>query len=586
VLLVERVREHGRRVRPTVAGRMPTKRLCPTAFRESYVEHELSGRRRCGPAGASSAFGGTVCRRRWVVASTCLAPEDRDRVAEVGASWSAAARRPSCAARDVVVGLEMDAEGALVAAACSDGRVQIHDFDAFATKRMLSSPCRAEVRRQAGSEAADAAGLPEVCRGTEVLTIRSPAGAVGSGVAWDPSDQNCLWAWYDNSNSVHMYDLEKYDPARPRPDRMFAPPPPSSSSRGQGICSAQFASAGGSTICSSVFAAGGRDGIVRFYDKRFKPVPIYTIEQSNGALNSMQLSTDGQLLLFCTRGTSTANPAISGYDLRAVASAVGRDQPRAFLGERSSTRGCLLAQHVDASFRAPRPPRCSQGQIAWVPDATTGFRVATLQKLKTGWTYSGQSSDHGNQVAASSILISPTGDNVLAYQLEDGSVGQVDLLELQAADSSREGVVDSGGGGSGAYSRSATVHPSRTAFTFGPLPAQRGRFKPGFTASADGRGSCLFYYDSHPLFGDSISLHNFGRSTSRRRLQQQSECADDGGASDAASSAVWQAENPVAHMGLSGVLKPSSVAFHPSGDEVLVGGANNTVFVLADAVSQ
>eukprot|EP01048_Picozoa_sp_COSAG05_P012379 COSAG05_NODE_1233_length_5439_cov_3.436891_1_plen_562_part_00 len=502
---------------------------------------------------------------RFRLADRVLGPPGLNTAAEAqGSSWGGSSRRVP-AARDVVVDIQFDRDGALAAAVCRDGRVQVHDFDAFATGQLLRHQ---ELGACAELPAHVASGLPRVCPDTEVLTLAS-AGENGTGVAWDPGDQNCLWTWHDSSNTVQMYDLEQYDPSAPQSSATFKP---AQSSRGSvGLAAAQFASAQ-SSIASTVFV-GGCAGSVFIYDKRTRRVPIHTIEQQRGPISSMQLTEDGQLLLFSTRGSRGLCSTLFGFDLRAALSPPSREASRAF-GARAEARGCVLAYPVDASFRAPRPARASQDDISWVVDDASGLRVAAIRKTGMtggagGWTFGdSRTAGNANAIPLSTICLSPYDTSALAYQLEDGSVGQIDITRLQSA-------TVSGNGSGGALDRGITsggmCSPRHLPFTYGPLPAQR-RFRPGFTPAA-GNGTSFFYHDTHALLGNSISLRNFCRPP---RHNSSAEALD-----DALSATLWQAEHPAAQLHLAGIARPSALAFHPSmpGD-VLIGGEHECIFVV------
>jgi len=495
-----------------------------------------------------------VYRHSWAAPLT-LALEDRDQVEVRGGSWSGARHN---GVRDIVEDVQFDQVGALLAAACRDGRVQIHDFDEFAT-RVLTLNARTEAPAPAAS------GLPPRCDDTEVLTLA--AREVGAGVAWDPITESHVWAWYHSSNAVHLYDIERC--RSDTPTRVYKPPAAATAGDvGVGVSSAQFATGGGNAILSTVFAVGGRSGAVFFYDKRNKTVPIYSIPGRNGAVSSMQLSGDGQLLLFSTSGTRHASPMIMGYDVRAICShsAVGREVKRNF-GEEPGARGRLLRLGVDAAFRAPRAPRTSGEDIAWVKDQASGSLVSQVRAPSAAggaWTYTDRSA---TAVAAATVALSPCGANELAYQLEDGSVGQLDLGELCR---SWSGGVDGRGGPPQGRARSRSALP----FTQPPMPAAR-RFKAGFTtvgaSSTTHRRSSgsVFYHDTHPSVASGVlSMHDF----SRRATQVGGTDAEE------AAAAVWRAKNPLAQVALGDVERPHSVAFHPGGDVMVIGGEKNTVF--------
>lgn len=523
--------------------------LGESGFRETHFDRKAALVQRAEIAGRTF--------RRSRLADRVLGPADLNIPAEApGTSWGGSSRHIP-AARDVAVDVQFDRDGALVAAVCRDGRVQVHDFDAFTTRQFLHD-------RENHEDGRATTTLPVVCPDTEVLTLASP-GEVGTGVAWDPGNQNCLWTWHDSSNTVHMFDLEKYNPSAPRPAASFKPAQIPRGVTGVGLAAAQFASTT-SAVTSSVFAVGGRAGSVFFYDKRTRPVSIYTIEQQRGAVSSMEFSADGQLLLFSTVGARGKCSTLFGYDLRTALGSPGREVSHAF-GARPEARGCVLAHQVDASFRAPRPARGSQDDISWVVDAASGFRVAAVRKAggAQSWTFGDSRSTANAKVAPlSTISLSPHDSSALAYQLEDGSVGQLDLARLQPAN-----MVNGSGG---ALDRGGAIGRLQTApFTYGPLPAQR-RFKPGF-APANGCGTSFFYHDTHPLLGNAISLHDFSRPP---RCDAAGEALD-----DALAAALWQAEHPTARMPLAGVARPSALAFHPTMvGEVLIGGEHDCIFVL------
>jgi hypothetical protein len=556
-----------------------------------------------------------VYRRSWA-APMSLALENRDQIEPRGSSWGGEAARVARqnGVRDVVVDMQFDQVGALLAAACRDGRVQVHDFDEFATRLTTLGDVAAEAEpAAAAAAAAQASHLPPRCEDTTVLTLVAPR-QVGAGVAWDTATESHLWTWYHSSNAVHLYDIERCRPDAPtRVYKPSASTAAASSELSTGISSAQFATAGGSAILSTVFAVGGRGGTVFFYDKRSKTVPIYSIEGRYGGVHSMQLSVDGQLLLFSTSGGRQSNPMLLGYDVRAICShsAVGRESKRV-LGEKQGARSCLLSLPIDASFRAPRPPRAgADGDIIWVKDAS-GRQVSKIKAASTAtaieWTYGDRLAERPAVVPATTIALSPCGASQLAYQLEDGSVGQLDLAQL--CSSWRRGVDERGGpphgrafAGSGLSAAVATVAgatrhgsglSSALPFTQLPMPAQR-RFPAGFTspggasAAANGDGaqrSCpttpVFYHDTHPALvgsgGGSLSLHDFSSHT-KPCVPNDLDCDETFSDAAEAARAVRRATHPLARVALGHVARPSAVAFHPAGDTLVIGGEKNTIFV-------
>lgn len=555
-----------------------------------------------------------VYRRSWA-APMSLALENRDSVEPRGSSWDGEAARAARqnGVRDVVVDMQFDQVGALLAAACRDGRVQVHDFDEFQTRLLAQTgdPVR-------GETTAPAAQLPPRCEDTSVLTLIAPR-QVGAGVAWDTTTESHLWSWYHSSNAVHLYDIERCHPDAPT--RVYKPYKSAVASElSNGISAAQFATAGGTAILSTVFVVGGRGGSVYFYDKRSKTVPIYSIEGRHGGVQSMQLSVDGQLLLFSTSGSRQSNPVLLGYDVRAICShsAVGRESKRV-LGEKQGSRGCLLSLGVDASFRAPHPARASaEGDITWVKNAY-GHRVSQIKASSDGaaieWLYSDRGVERPAVVPATTIALSPCGANQLAYQLEDGSVGQLDLARLFS--SWRRGV-DEGGGPPSGRARSLAAAATEAAgaathfgtasvlpFTQPPLPARR-RFPAGFANPPTGnsagttnggingelrRVTPIFYYDTHAALlggsghdgssardvccGGTLSLHDFAAyacHTVPNSLDANAEAME-------AAHALHRARNPMATLHLGSVTRPSAVAFHPDGHTLVIGGEKNTIFV-------
>ena len=554
-----------------------------------------------------------VYRRSWA-APMSLALENRDSVEPRGSSWGGEAARLARqnSVRDVVVDMQFDQVGALLAGACRDGRVQVHDFDEFQTRlcTLEDEPVGDETDTVAATQ------LPPRCEDTLVLTLVAPR-QVGAGVAWDTATESHLWSWYHSSNAVHLYDIERCH--ADVPTRVYKPSASAAAGSGElgaGISAAQFATAGGTAILSTVFVVGGRGGSVYFYDKRSKTVPIYSIEGRYGGVLSMQLSVDGQMLLFSTSGSRQSNPMLLGYDVRAICShsAVGRESKRV-LGEKQGSRGCLLSLGVDASFRAPRPARAhAEGDITWVMDAY-GRRVPQLKASSSGatteWSYVDRGVERPAVVPATTIALSPCGANQLAYQLEDGSVGQLDLARL--CSSWRRGVDDGGGppyGRAGGLSASSTDaagapwHASPLPFTQPPLPARR-RFPAGFATTSGGgsaisthgikgeprRTAPVFYYDTHASLlvgsgddgssardgccGGTVSLHDFStyaRPSVPNGLGANAEAAE-------AAFALHRARNPMASLPLGNVSRPCAVAFHPAGDTMVIGGEKNTIFV-------
>lgn len=546
-----------------------------------------------------------VYRRSWA-APLSLALENRDIVEPRGSSWGGEAARVARqnGVRDVVVDIQFDQVGALLAAACRDGRVQVHDFDEFQTRlsTLADDPVAGETTTGAATQ------LPPRCEDTSVLTLVAPR-QVGAGVAWDTATESHLWSWYHSSNAVHLYDIERCQ--ADVPTRVYKPSASAaagSSELSTGISAAQFATAGGTAILSTVFVVGGRGGSVYFYDKRSKTVPIYSIEGRYGAVHSMQLSVDGQLLLFSTSGSRQSNPMLLGYDVRAICShsAVGRESKRV-LGEKQGSRGCLLSLGVDASFRAPRPVRSNgEGDITWVENAY-GVRVSQLTASSTSaateWSYVDRGVERPAVVPATTIALSPCGANQLAYQLEDGSVGQLDLARL--CSSWRRGVDDGGGPphgrafGLSVLSADAAGSPRHTVlpFTQPPIPARR-RFPAGFALRSAGgsamstggikgdlrRTSPIFFHDTHASLlgeraddgcGGTLSLHDFSayaRPFAPDGLGANAEAAE-------AAFAMHRARNPMASLPLGSVTRPCAVAFHPAGDTLVIGGEKNTIFV-------
>eukprot|EP01043_Picozoa_sp_COSAG02_P008280 COSAG02_NODE_262_length_26647_cov_21.607240_7_plen_708_part_00 len=546
-----------------------------------------------------------VYRRSWA-APLSLALENRDIVEPRGSSWGGEAARVARqnGVRDVVVDIQFDQVGALLAAACRDGRVQVHDFDEFQTRlsTLADDPVASETITGPATQ------LPPRCEDTSVLTLVAPR-QVGAGVAWDTATESHLWSWYRSSNAVHLYDIERCQ--ADVPTRVYKPSASAAAGGSElstGISAAQFATAGGTAILSTVFVVGGRGGSVYFYDKRSKTVPIYSIEGRYGAVHSMQLSVDGQLLLFSTSGSRQSNPMLLGYDVRAICShsAVGRESKRV-LGEKQGSRGCLLSLGVDESFRAPRPVRANgEGDITWVENAY-GVRVSQLTASSTSaateWSYVDRGVERPAVVPATTIALSPCGANQLAYQLEDGSVGQLDLARL--CSSWRRGVDDGGGPphgrafGLSALTADAAGSPRRTVlpFTQPPIPARR-RFPAGFAIPSAGgsamstggikgdlrRTSPIFYHDTHASLlggraddgcGGTLSLHDFSayaRPFAPDGLGANAEAAE-------AAFAMHRARNPMASLPLGNVTRPCAVAFHPAGDTLVIGGEKNTIFV-------
>ena len=441
--------------------------------------------------------------------------------------------------------------------------------------------------------ASQASHLPPRCADTDVLTLVAPR-QVGAGVAWDPTTESHLWTWYHSSNAIHLYDIERC--RADTPTRVYKPSASAASGASElsvGVTAAQFATAGSNAILSTVFAVGSRGGTVFFYDKRSKTVPIYSIEGRYGGVNSMQLSVDGQLLLFSTSGgRQDASPMLMGYDVRAICSnsGVGREGQRRVLGEKQGARGCLLSLVIDSSFRAPRPPRADQHQVVYVVDPITGVKRAKLQAgTATEWTYGDRGgiaatvnavASRGSAVPATTIALSPCGANELAYQLEDGSVGQLDLAQL-CSSYGRSGVDERGRAPLGRTASADSTGQSALPFTQPPMPAQR-RFQAGFASGGLAQSgmrrhgaAAVFYHDTHTSLtsASALSLHDFSeparRPTGFDELPQSEEAAH----------AVWRARNPLAMISLGDVSRPSAIAFHPAGETLVIGGEKNTIFV-------
>lgn len=539
-----------------------------------------------------------VYRRSWA-APLSMALENRDQVELRGSSWGGEAARVARqnGVRDVVVDMQFDQVGALLAAACRDGRVQVHDFDEFATRLLMLNGEPDEDPAEAaadgvGSGAAQASDLPPRCADTDVLTLVAPR-QVGAGVAWDPTTESHLWTWYHSSNAIHLYDIERCRPDTPT--RVYKPSASAASVASElsvGVTAAQFATAGSTAILSTVFAVGSRGGTVFFYDKRSKTVPIYSIEGRYGGVTSMQLSVDGQLLLFSTTGgRQCASPMLMGYDVRAICSnsGVGREGQRRVLGEKQGARGCLLSVGVDASFRAPRPP-CAEDIVTYVRDPLTGQQRSRIQQASaTEWTYGDRggiaaavtsTASKGWAVPATMIALPPCGANELAYQLEDGAVGQLDLAQL-CSSYGRSGVDERGGAPLGRTTSAGSTRQPALPFTQPPMPAQR-RFQAGFASGGLAQSGArshaaasVFYHDTHASLASAsaLSLHDF--SAPARRPTGLGERPE----SEEAAHAVWRARHPLAMISLGNVARPSAIAFHPAGESLVIGGEKNTIFV-------